>query len=122
MAETPQHKGRVAGLIDWMKRQGASVTHAAGGTGLPDPYAIGRHEPDVLAMKNGVLWIGEAKIGTDLGTKTAQEQFVDFSNRHMTNSTKPCPFVLCVPKGYEARARQAVLDAAGSTANLTVIA
>ena len=122
MAESPQHKERVAGLVNWMDRQGATVTHAAGGSSLPDPYAIGRHEPDALAIKDGVIWIGEAKIGTDLHAPTSQEQFADFSTRHMSESKQPCPFVLCVPKGYEGEARRAVIDAGGSTANLTVIA
>lgn len=122
MAESPQHKERVAGLVDWMRRQGANVTHAAGGQALPDPYAVGRHEPDALAMKDGVLWIGEAKVGTDLGAETSREQLKDFSQRQMTQSRKPCPFILCVPKGYDGHARQAVLAAGGSRADLTVIA
>jgi len=72
--------------------------------------------------KDGVLWIGEAKTGDDLDDPTSQEQLADFSNRQMSATGEPCPFVLCVPPGYEGRARQAVIDAGGSTNNLTVIA
>lgn len=73
-------------------------------------------------MKDGVLWIGEAKVGTDLYATTSQEQFADFSRQQMTESGRPCPFILCVPKGDDEAARKAVIDAGGSTDNLTVIA
>lgn len=122
MSESDQHKERVAAMVEWMKQQGTTVTHAAGGSSLPDPYSIERHEPDALAMKDSVLWVGEGKIGTDLYDATSQEQLADFSKLAMTDSKKPCPFILCVPKGYEGEARKAVLDAGGATKNLTVIA
>lgn len=122
MAESQLHKERVAGLVGWLKSQGVEVTHASGGLSLPDPEKVGRHEPDALGYKNGVLWIGEAKTGDDLDDPTSQEQLADFSNRQMSATGEPCPFVLCVPSGYEGRARQAVIDAGGSTTNLTVIA
>jgi hypothetical protein len=122
MAESPTHIERVSGLVRWMQGEGVAVTHASGGLDLPDPYKIGRHEPDALGTKNGVIWIGEAKVGNDFAAQTSQEQFVDFSTRRMTDSAIACPFILCVPKGFDAAARDAVLAAGGSLENLTIIA
>jgi hypothetical protein len=122
MAESPTHKERVAGLVGWLQRQGVVVTHASGGLNLPDPERIGRHEPDALGTKDGVIWIGEAKIGSDLADQTSREQFADFSQRQMSDSGSPCPFILCVPSGFDGAARQAVLNSGGSLQNLTVIA
>ena len=119
--ESGVHKERVAAMVGYLKKEAVRVTHAADASSLPDPYKIGRHEPDALGNKDGVTWIGEAKTGADLDETTSQEQFADFSNRVTKESQKPCPFILCVPKGYEDNARQAVVDAGGSTKNLTVI-
>jgi hypothetical protein len=121
VAESAQHRALVRGLVNWMKSQGVSVSNAAGGLALPDPRRIGRHEPDALGKKDAVTWIGEAKVGTDLYDPHSQEQLRDFSRRVMTKSGKRCPFVLCVPKGWEQEARKAVRQAGGSTANLTLI-
>jgi hypothetical protein len=104
-----------------MKRQGVLVNSAAGGLALPDPRRVGRHEPDALGVKGGVTWIGEAKVGTDLYDAHSQEQLRDFSKRVMTNSRKRCPFILCVPSGWEQEAVEAVRRAGGSTGGLTVI-
>lgn len=122
MAESSAHKERVAALVGWMGSQGVTVSQAAGGMPLPDPEKIGRHEPDAIGTKDGVVWIGEAKIGDDLTAPTSQEQLADFSNRQMQDTGTSCPFILCVPKGLGVEAEQAVLAAGGSTANLTVIA
>lgn len=121
MAESAKHRALVRDLVSWMRRKGLSVTSAAGGLALPDPRKIGRHEPDALAKQNGVTCIGEAKVGTDLYDEHSQEQLRDFSRRVMTKSGKPCPFILCVPKGWEQEGRKAVRDAGGSTKNLIVI-
>lgn len=45
---------------------------------MPDPYKIGRHEPDLIGEKEGVIAICEGKTGEDLDEK-AKEQFQDFS-------------------------------------------
>lgn len=122
MAESQLHKERVAALVGWLRSKGVEVTQASGGLSLPDPESVGRHEPDACGYKDGVLWIGEAKTGSDLGDPTSREQFEDFSNRQMKSTQDACPFILCVPPGYSEDARQAVIDAGGSTANLTIIA
>jgi hypothetical protein len=122
MAESTTHIERVSGLVRWMQQQGVMVTHASGGLNLPDPYRIGRHEPDAIGTKDGIIWIGEAKVGNDFSVQTSQEQFVDFSTSQMTDSGAACPFVLCVPKGFDGAAWEAVRAAGGSSGNLTVIA
>lgn len=122
MAESATHRERVAALVDWMQRQGVTVTHASGGTALPDPYKVGRHEPDVIGLKQGVIWIGEAKTGIDLTASTSREQFADFATCSMTDSGKPCPFILCVPEDYAGAAEEAVLSSGGWQERLTVIA
>lgn len=122
MAESPAHQERVGALVDWMRRQGIEVTQASGGLGLPEPEKVGRHEPDAIGRKNGVVCIGEAKIGTDLTAATSQEQLADFSRRVMSDTQVGCPFILCVPKGYETEAERAVIAAGGSSENLTIIA
>jgi hypothetical protein len=109
-------------MVGWLQKQGVAVTNAAGGMALPDPVAIGTHEPDAIGKKDAVLWIGEAKVGTDLYTEHSQEQLREFSRRQMSDTGRPCPFILCVPKGWTQRARQAVVAAGGNTQNLTVIA
>lgn len=121
MAESSIHQERVGGLVRWMQQQGVTVTHASGGLSLPDPYKIGRHEPDVIGTSEGVIWIGEAKVGNDFTATTSREQFADFSCRQMSDTGTSCPFILCVPKGYNGAAKEAVRDSAGSIANLTVI-
>lgn len=80
MPETALHRDLVASLIRHVALGEAAVTHVAGRVEHPDPYAVGRHEPDVLAVtKLGVLVIGEANTGPDLEEPTAREQIEDFS-------------------------------------------
>lgn len=122
MAETAQHKHEVARLVDWLKRQGVQVTHAVGEFALPDPPAHGRHEPDAIGTRNGVIWIGEAKTGRgDLDTEHTREQFFDFSRREMKGGGSPCPFILCVPKPAADAAHVALRTAGANPANTTVI-
>lgn len=122
MAETPQHKQEVKRLVEWMAGQGVHVTHAVGDFSLPDPPAHGRHEPDAVGKKDGVVWIGEAKTGNgDLGTQHTYEQLHDFSRMQMTRGGAPCPFILCVPKAAASTAHSALRAAGSNLANTTVI-
>ncbi len=82
------------------------VTHVARRPEFPGPYAIDRHEPDVIAEANGVLIIGEAKIGPDLDEDRAVEQIADFSSATGPNGEK-ATFWLCVPEEW----REVALDA-----------
>ena len=121
MSESPLHQQLVLELVEWMQQQGVDVTHASGGLALPDPIAVGRHEPDAIGSFGGVTWYGEAKVGPDLDDQTSQEQFHDFTRRYMKNSEEPCKLVLCVPRAFEAAAGLAVEKAGGNPENLLVI-
>jgi len=108
MAETPLHRDLVASLISHIALGEAAITRVAGRPGHPDPDAIGRHEPDVLALtQGGVLVIGEAKTGPDLDEPTAREQIEDFSRAIGPNGEK-ATFWLCVPVEYAEQARAAI--------------
>lgn len=122
MAETAEHKHEVARLVGWLQAQGVRVTHAVGNFTLPDPPAHGRHEPDAVGTKNGIIWIGEAKTGNgDLNTQHTHQQLFDFSRREMKGGGSQCPFILCVPKGAAGEAHAALRAAGAKLANTTVI-
>lgn len=100
--ESLLHKRIVAGLIDYYTKKGWTI-EAAAYEGYDEPYKVGRHEPDVIARKDGVLSFGEAKSGEgDINTEHSREQYIDFSNREMSDSKLPCPFYATVPENsYE---------------------
>lgn len=78
------HQRLVNALLSAFQNKGYSILRAVGGV-YPDPYKIGRHEPDIIAKdNNGLLIIGEAKISEDLQAERSKEQLLDFSNRIMS--------------------------------------
>lgn len=78
-----RHQELVNALISAFQGRGYTILKAVGGS-FADPYKIGRHEPDIIAKdNNGLLIIGEAKIGDDLFSETTKEQLLDFSSRIM---------------------------------------
>lgn len=105
MSETDLHRDLVASLLSHIAGS-CVVTHVAGRAEFPDPYPIGRHEPDVIAEAGGVLIIGEAKTGSDLDEDRAAEQIADFSAAASPNGEK-ATFWLCVPE----QSREVALDA-----------
>jgi hypothetical protein len=108
MSESPLHRDLGAYLISHIAMGEAAITHVAGRIEHPDPYAIGRHEPDILALtEGGVLVIGEAKTEPDLEELTAQEQIADFSRAIGPNGEK-ATFWLCVPAEYGDAAQAAI--------------
>jgi hypothetical protein len=106
VSETDLHRDLVASLLSHIAGS-CVVTHVAGRPEFPDPYAIGRHEPDVIAEANGVLIVGEAKIGPDLEDARAAEQIADFSAAGGPNGEK-ATFWLCVPEEWRAAALDAI--------------
>ncbi len=78
---TQKHRDLVQALVRYFLQKGLEVTHVAGDHRYPDPYQIGRHEPDVLAEGSlGQIWIGEAKTGDgDFERDESIEQFTDFA-------------------------------------------
>lgn len=78
------HQSLTNALISAFQNRGYTILKAAGGA-YTEPYKIGRHKPDIIAKdNNGLLIIGEAKIGEDLFSERAKEQFLDFSSRIMS--------------------------------------
>lgn len=79
-----EHQNLVNSLIVAFQNRGYTILKAAA-TPYHAPGTIGRHEPDILAIdQQGVLIIGEAKTGSDISNQTSKEQFLDFSNRIMS--------------------------------------
>ena len=111
MSESPLHGDLVAALMHRIADSLTVITHAVGYPSLPDPYKIGRHEPDLIANANGVLIIGEAKTGEDLDEERSREQIGDFCNAIGPNAEKAA-FWLCVPDNW-ADAARAEIDASG---------
>ena len=105
VSETQLHRDLVALLISHIAGS-CVVTHVAGRAEFPDPYAIGRHEPDVITEVDDLLIVGEAKIGPDLEEDRAAEQITDFTAAIGPNGEK-ATFWLCVPDEW----RDAALDA-----------
>lgn len=96
----------VKSLVSALQSRGYTVLKAADGSHSA-PEKIGRHEPDVLARdSNGLLIIGEAKTENDISSQMSKEQFIDFSNRIMSNGVlrgKTVPLHIIIPQqAYEA--------------------
>lgn len=108
MSETELHSDLVAVLLSEIASGVAAVTHAAGRSDFADPPKVGRHEPDLyLLTGDGLLVIGEAKIGPDLTEDRAHEQIEDFSKAVGPNGAK-ATFWLCVPTDYKEAAWEAI--------------
>lgn len=101
--ESTLHRRGVRILVRWFKDQGWKVTQAATDA-YPDPRAVGRHEPDAIALNANSVWVyGEVKTGErDIGTQHSREQYKDFSHRVMKRNNRPCPFYVLIPKRHQA--------------------
>jgi hypothetical protein len=122
MPESPGHHNAVAFLVRAMRSRGMEPVAAAGGggCGLPDPPAIGRHEPDALALDAHGWVIGEVKRGPELFHGHTQEQLYDFT-RLVDPDGKPFRLLLVVPGNYRRTARAAVREARGSLDRLAIV-
>jgi len=99
---SPRHQRLVAALLTHFKTKLGYTIISASINGHPEPDKHGRHEPDIVAKDSrGVLHLAEAKVGDDIFSETAKEQFLDFSNRVMTDSNIPVPFHIIVYKEEE---------------------
>lgn len=112
MSESPLHRDLVSLLVSAIARDHAEVSQAAGASLLPDPPAIGRHEPDALARGlSQTLIIGEAKTGPDLFEEVSQEHFYDFTHHLDEQTGELAAFVLIVPAGWREEAERALAAA-----------
>lgn len=99
---SPQHQRLVAALIEHFRAKLGYTIISASVNGYAEPDQHGRHGPDIVAKDTrGVLHLGEAKVGDDIFSETAGEQFLDFSSRIMTGTNIPVPFHIVVYKEDE---------------------
>jgi hypothetical protein len=97
-----EHQKLVYALLNHFKTQLGYQILEARYSGFSEPQKHGRHAPDIVAKDGrGVLHLAEAKIGDDLYSQITKEQFLDFSNRVMTNTNIPVPFHIIVYKEDE---------------------
>lgn len=97
-----RHQKLVAALIEYFRTKLGYTILSASHNGYVDPDQHGRHEPDIVAKDSkGVLHLAEAKVGDDIFSDTAKEQFLDFSSRVMTGTNTPVPFHIVVYKEDE---------------------
>jgi len=100
---SPQHQKLISALVGHFRTTLGFTILSAALTNFTAPTKHGRHEPDIIARDvNGVLQIAEAKANyDDIFSDTAKEQFIDFSNRVMSNTNTPVPFHIIVYKEDE---------------------
>ena len=99
---SPEHQKLIAALINHFTTKLNLEIISVDYPGYPKPTEHGRHSPDIVAKdQNGVIHIAEAKVGDDIFSQTSKEQFLDFSNRIMTESRAPVPFHIVVYKQDE---------------------
>jgi len=97
-----RHQKLVAALVNHFRTKLGYTIVSASINGHTEPDERGRHEPDIVAKDSrGVLHLAEAKVGDDIFSETAKEQFIDFSSRIMTGSNIPVPFHIVVYKEDE---------------------
>ncbi|MFA4872095.1 MAG: hypothetical protein WC610_03535 [Patescibacteria group bacterium] len=94
-----QHQKLVSALIGYFINNLGYEILSASIDNYADPVKQGRHEPDIIARdSSGVIHIAEAKLGDDLVSNIAKEQFEDFSNRIMASNNMIVPFHIVVYK------------------------
>ena len=97
-----QHQKLVAALLGHFKTKLGYIILSASINGHTEPDKHGRHEPDIVAKDSrGVLHLAEAKVGNDILSETATEQFLDFSNRVIIGTNMPVQFHIIVYKEDE---------------------
>lgn len=115
---SPEHQGLVQALIYHFKNKLGYDIVGADYPGYDAPGTHGRHRPDILAKdRTGLIHIAEAKLGDDIANPDSKEQFVDFSNRVMSNDSgtvarMAVPFHIVVYKKDEPKLK-AVLNQLG---------
>lgn len=98
-----EHQKLIAALINYFVTKLGFKILSAAYQGYSQPDKHGRHAPDIIAIdKNGILQLAEAKANyEDIYSETAAEEFVDFSNRIMTNGGAAVPLHIVVYKENE---------------------
>ena len=112
---TPEHQNLVLAMINHLHNSLRHKIIQAAYEGFTAPVAHGRHEPDIMTEDQfGLLHIVEAKVGSDLNSENTKEQFSDFANRIMNNTSRlpgsPVPFHIIVYKADEMALRKVLSD------------
>lgn len=95
---SPEHQRLVSSLIDYLSRNGWTVTHADGIAGYSRPDAVDGRIPDVVARDSaGVLAFGEAETCDFLDSSQTIDQIDAFSNRVMTQGRQSVQLFVIVP-------------------------
>lgn len=108
-----EHQRLVNLLISAFQKEGYTILRATSGN-FPEPYKIGRHEPDIIATdQSGLIIIGEAKTEDDINSDQSQEQYLDFSNRIMSEGLlkgKHISLHIIIPKNSSPSLRQSLTN------------
>lgn len=118
-----EHQRIVKALIDYFIYLGYTIQCAAY-EGYSQCEKVGRHEPDVIAHDGkGLLHIGEAELCDTLNNQDTKEQFLDFSNMHMTKSKTDVPLYIAVPSDCPESNVTEVLEELGieNRTNITIM-
>jgi hypothetical protein len=106
-------------LAQKMTADGYSITHwdgrqcnAAGGGGLPWPLPIpiGKHRPDIIAIKKDDhrLAIGEAKTPDDISNPRSKRQLLDFSSASINGN--PSQVYIAIPQSCRGALIKLMID------------
>jgi hypothetical protein len=97
-----EHQTLVGALLNHFRTALHYQILEAAYSGYSEPSKHGRHEPDIVARDpDGILQLAEAKVGADISSERAREQFLDFSDRVMTGTNIAVPFHIIVYKPDE---------------------
>lgn len=110
MTGRQSHDALVKGLIDIFNQNSIQV-YLANYQGYKKPMEIKRHTPDVIAVdqRNGMGYIGEAKLCSELTDQITREQFEDFPKRIMKNGKSAgqlMQFYIIVPKECHSKIKE----------------
>jgi hypothetical protein len=104
-----EHQNLVRELVDYLGKQGWTVTHADGIDNYPKPYEIGGRVPDIIARNSGgVLAFGEAETCEFLNDQQTIDQIDAFSNQEMRTTKETVPFFILVPESCRGNLRELI--------------
>ncbi len=101
-ASVVKRRGMVKDLVNELKREGATITHAAL-PGFEQPYKIGNYVPAVIAKfaKKGMGAIGIVKMGgTELEGGPARLEIKYLATRISQKTSRMVPVYIAVPRDH----------------------
>jgi hypothetical protein len=110
LGENPTYDSLVQSLADYLA--GNEDLRVIDREWSKPPYAIGSHRPDVTAWAEGRFMIGVAATSHQLSDPATVERLRAFLAWRDRDGVRAV-IHLCVPEGWDGRARQAFLKAGG---------